>query len=501
MRRIAARPPRPQRSTQRGQVLLVILAILGIGFGVAFYTFVSPKSSSIDRDKITAAALARAKEALIGYAASVDVSPFCGSPPNCLRMGDLPCPDTNDSGLKGTSCGNAAGTTGQTSRIGRLPWKSLGLPDLRDGDGERLWYAVSNNFKYNTRTTCAAPGDAGCLNSDTRGTITVRDSSGNVINDGSNPDPFTPSGVIAVIFAPGAVLQRQGAANAQDRSCTGGSCTAAGICTSSPLTNTAKCNPINYLDVLTGVEDNADFTDSSNSNGFINGVIRDAAGNTIVNDRLITITYQDLMPVLQRRVAKEVINCLTTYASLLQNSGRYPWAAPVTDVSPPYVDATNTRFGRVPDTLSNTGGTGSMCPGNSNCMSSSWPVSCSITQGNWWTNWKEMVFYGLASAYAPASPTGSWWSGYGPVPAGGPCGGGSECLLVNPPSAAIDKRVVVAVAGKRLSGVAGGQPRTSTANKQDPAHYLEGTNDNTATSYTYEVQPMSASFNDFLLYQ
>ena len=44
----------------------------------------------------------------------------------------------------------------------------MGLDDLRDGDGERLWYAVSNNFKYNFRTACAAPGDPGCLNSDSR---------------------------------------------------------------------------------------------------------------------------------------------------------------------------------------------------------------------------------------------------------------------------------------------------------------------------------------------
>jgi hypothetical protein len=25
-------------------------------------------------------------------------------------------------------------------RMGRLPWKTLRLPDLRDGHGERLWY-------------------------------------------------------------------------------------------------------------------------------------------------------------------------------------------------------------------------------------------------------------------------------------------------------------------------------------------------------------------------
>lgn len=474
--------------TQHGQALLILLVILVIGFGATFYAFVSPTGSAIERDKITAAALAQAKEALIGYAAGV--SDFAGG----ARPGDLPCPDLNDSGAFGSSCNT------QASRIGRLPWKRLGLPDLRDGDGERLWYAVSNNFKYNTRTACAAPGDAGCLNSDARGTITVRNSTGAVIYDGTNPDPFTPSGVVAVIFAPGAVLQRQGAGAAQIRDCSGGTgCAPTGVCNS---TATAKCNPINYLDILNGTEDNADFVDSSNTNGFINGVIRDAGGNPIVNDRLLVITYEDLMPVLQRRVAKEVLNCLTTYASVAQNNGRYPWAAPVTNVTPPYADAVDTRFGRVPDTLNFTqlgvaGGVANLsCPASPTvCMSTNWPASCGITQGNWWTNWKEMVFYGLANAYKPADPVAG-----GGVPASGGCSG-TACLLVDPPSTAVNKRVAVVVAGKRLAVVSGGQPRTSSADKSVPANYLEGTNVNTATSYTYEVQPITASFNDFLLYQ
>ena len=49
--------------------------------------------------------------------------------------------------------------------IGRLPWKTFGLPDLRDGSGERLWYALSPNFRDNPSVSP--------LNSDTRGSITV----------------------------------------------------------------------------------------------------------------------------------------------------------------------------------------------------------------------------------------------------------------------------------------------------------------------------------------
>lgn len=482
---------------QHGQALLILLVILVIGLSATIYALVSPPRSSVERDKITADALAQAKAALIGYAAGV--SDLAGGE----RPGDLPCPDSNDSGAPGTPNCNT-----QALRIGRLPWKTLGLPDLRDGDGERLWYAVSSNFKNNSRTACAAPGDAGCLNSDARGTITVRNNAGTVINDGSNPDAFTPSGVIAVIFAPGAVLQRQGAGASQDRSCTGGSCTAAGVCTSSPLSNTPKCNPVNYLDILTGVEDNAGFADGSNSDGFINGVIRDASGNVILNDRLITITYQDLMPVLQRRVAKEALNCLTTYASTAQNNGRYPWAVPVANY-PSFADQNGTRFGRIPDgpfsaTFLGLGNAISVliCQTlglTGLCMQSNWPgASCSLTQGTWWTNWKDIVFYGVADAYKPADPVSALVG----VPASGGCG---SCLIINPPSAAADKRVVVAVAGKRLSAasyIAGNnQPRTSMANKQDPTNYLEGENNNPPVASIYEQQPISASFSDFLLYQ
>lgn len=482
---------------QRGQALLAMLVILVLGLSAAIYALVSPTRSTVERDKITAAALAQAKAALIGYAVGVDL--------NSGRPGDLPCPDTVDNGQTGASCGNAAGTTGQTSRIGRLPWRSLGLPDLRDGDGERLWYAVSNNFKYNNRTTCTSPGATGCLNSDTRGTITVRNSAGTVIHNGANPDAFTPSGVIAVIFAPGGVLQRQDTGTTQIRDCSGAGCVAVtGVCNS---TTTPKCNPVNYLDVLNGVEDNSIFTDSSNSDGFINGVIRDASGNLIVNDRLITITYEDLMPALQRRVAKEALNCLTTYASTAQNNGRYPWAVPVENY-PVFTDQVNTLFGRIPDspfgaTFLGLGGAVStlVCQTlglTALCMRSNWSsASCGISQGTWWTNWKDMVFYGVANASKPADTLASLLG----IPAASNCTG-TNCLLINPPSPTADKRVAVVVAGKRLSGVNGGQPRSSTTNKQDPANYLEGENgNNNATSYIYEDSPTSTTFNDIVLYQ
>ena len=68
---------------------------------------------------------------------------FCGRTESAIgasRLGDLPCPDRDDDGDADAvpGCDTAA------LALGRLPWKTLGLPDLRDGDGERLW----SQFKH-----------------------------------------------------------------------------------------------------------------------------------------------------------------------------------------------------------------------------------------------------------------------------------------------------------------------------------------------------------------
>ena len=336
------------------------------------------------------------------------------------------------------------------------------------------------------RSTCTSPGLAGCLNSDTLGTITVRDSAGNIIHDGTNPNPYSPSGVIAVIIAPGPPLKRQGAAAVQNRTCAGGTCSADGQCLSNPESATPKCNVQNYLDVVTGVEDNADFVEvPPSTNGFISGTVRDASGNVIVNDRLVTITYQDLMPLLEMRVAMETLACLRMYATQGTNPGRYPWANPVSSRVTPATtssinDQTNTLFGRLPGTptfplgyLANTVATNATMP-------TAWPPGCTMPQGTWWNNWRDHVFYAVADAYKPGAG----------APAG--CAVGS-CLTVNPPSTAASKEVAVLVAGNRLSA---SQPRSTDTDKQNPANYLE-------KNYTwpnFTKQPRSATINDTVVF-
>lgn len=461
-------------SKQQGIALLVIVTLLATAAAAVTVTALNRSSQNVHiaRDKITAAALAQAKEALIGYAVSVDLSS------STRRPGDLPCPDTNNDGITETSCGSGAGSY-QERRLGRLPWKTLGLPDLRDGNGERLWYAVSNNFKYSTRTACTSTGQTGCLNSDTVGTINVLAPDGTTrLNDGGGS-----TGAVAVILASGDAITRQDNI-AQTRGCTPGvdcDATDKDKCITASPTTVPKCNPLNYLDTALG-EDNANFTDSSSTNGFIQGKIKDIGNNVILNDQLLVITQEDIMRPIQKRVAGEVRNCLTDYAA--HNYNRYPWAVPITDLSTTYDDSSDTYFGRIPDDLGNTESD------SGGQMNDQWEIICNThtahTPSPWWINWKEMVFYGLANGYKPVNPPTATPS----------C---PTCITVNPPSSAADKKFVVIVADKILTTTIPPQVRTSSTDKRTLSNYLEDANKIGASPFSQGTA--SNTFNDVVVYQ
>lgn len=429
--------PRPQRGVA---LLLFIFLLFGIGTATALSALNSSRGR-MEQERQTQFALQQAKEALIAYAASV-------YPTGNNRPGDLPCPDIDNDGKKDSPCGNASGTTGQALRLGRLPWKTLGLAELRDASGERLWYAVSSNFKESSRHLP--------LNSDTTGTIQVMEANGTVIPN-----------VIAVVIAPGAPLQRLNAAAYQDRSPGG------------------ENVPANYLDE-TASEDNTNFVDGT-ANGFINGTVRDAQGRILVNDSMLVITYNDLMPLLEKQVAATVMNCLSAYAAYNDgtdnNLGRYPWAASMaSSAAGNYNDTANTLFGRIPNLMCNTGGEGiplSACSatiGSNPGMSSSWGniPGCTIND-NWFrNNWQEQVFYAIADAYKP---------GVG-VPA---CG---SCLKVGSTN---NRQVAILIGGRALTG-------QDHAAKAVIGNYLEGEN---ATPYdgTFEINATALNFNDLLVFR
>ena len=250
--------------TEAGAALLAFLLVLLVG---GSYALLGDAKSLAQRAKLeesrkTSEALAEAKAALIGYAAGANIVPndtpsnSCGA--QCPRPGDLPCPDRNNDGFADGPCGGIPAML----RLGRLPWRTLRLPDLRDGSGERLWYAVSTKFKNFPKTPCGLSTAATCLNSRTRGTITIRNAIGTgLLHNGNDPrDSLDPTGAIAVILAPGPTLRRQGTSASQNRVCS--NCTVDDICLGTPPPTVPRCDPAEYLDLRTTPsphEDNADF--------------------------------------------------------------------------------------------------------------------------------------------------------------------------------------------------------------------------------------------------
>lgn len=168
---------------QRGVALMLLLMLVSVGALAVFVSGLNRATLQLERDRITAAALAQAKEALIGYAATYrDTHPDIGGNRDKL-FGYLPCPDTNNDGFAEPSCGSK-----DVSVIGRLPWKTLGLPPLRDGSGECLWYAVSGRFKNNTKTDV--------LNWDTLGQLNIQDAAGVALFGAAAAVIFSPHGII-----------------------------------------------------------------------------------------------------------------------------------------------------------------------------------------------------------------------------------------------------------------------------------------------------------------
>lgn len=272
------RPPQ-QRLAQRGQILL-LLVILVVGFGAAFYAFVDFTSSAIERDKITTAALAQTKEALIGWSAARTPSTSALIPPGLnARPGELPCPDSDNSGTDSGSC--VAGA------IGRVPWRTLGIPEPKDGAGETLWYAIAGPFRNYNMSSAA-------ITSDTLGNITVYQNSAATT---------LTTQAVAVIFAPGAPVGTQVRSTTDTMACTAPSGTyARNLCAS------------NYLDLEPA---------SGTNNATINGPFIQAQKSPTFNDRLLVITNADLMPLVEQRVAREMMSILQNYKAV---TGVYPWA-------------------------------------------------------------------------------------------------------------------------------------------------------------------------------
>lgn len=229
---------------QEGYALMAIMAIVAAAALVSIVEGLDARRTKLRRAEEAAAALQHAKAALIGYASSYrDVH-------DEENFGYLPCPDTTGLGSEQTPCGKAGKVA-----IGLLPYKTLGLPILRDAEGNCLWYAVSGSFKSNPKMVP--------FNWDTQGQFSVRDAAG-VLRAAPNDDR---GGAAAIVIAPGAALRSQFRG------------------TSPGCADVA--HPENYIEYENGV--------------FFDGGFLDADGMPVANDRVAWITPKEIFdPIVKR---------------------------------------------------------------------------------------------------------------------------------------------------------------------------------------------------------
>jgi hypothetical protein len=288
---------RTRRGSQAGFAIFAVVLLLLLGVTSVAFTFYRPSPQVQTVSVRGADTLSEVKSALVGYATRQGVfqcsdpsdAAACQSQLNAsTKLGEFPCPDTNNDGLAEASCANV------NQRLGRVPWRTLGIPDPKDDSGETLWYAVSLRFLGNASNPIVYSGgrtSSGAINSNTPGDLTVL----------AADDSSLTTTAVAVILAPGGIVP------GQNRSASSVACGALGTIARN------RC-PANYL------EAQGSGNNSSAAGAFIAGTPGDA-----FNDRVAFVSTADVIPMLEMRLGSELRELLLEY-KFNSNCFCYPWA-------------------------------------------------------------------------------------------------------------------------------------------------------------------------------
>ncbi len=454
---------------QRGAALLVMMLGVILATATVLVVTVNVDALKARRQATSLDVLGEARDALLDYAL---VSP--GLAPGGSH--GLPCPDIDGTGgfLEGEAHTSACGAAGETV-IGRLPWRTLGLPALKDGSSECLWYVVSGSWKHAGTSTGAM------INADTNGQLQLASVDTGALLAGAAPEDRPVAAIIAAM--PPVDRQRRPAASA-------------GMQCSDPR------RPADYLE---------DDTASGSSNSALLGSpdVIDVLGlaaeaNDLHNDRVLLLSRADIARRIHARpgfvtdmrdLGLAAAACIADYAA--KNPGgvtdrRMPWPAPVAlgdyRQDAQYDDAAGTLLaGRLADVVDDSSGltANSVARVLSDCDSAAVPAWTSAMQGRW-QHWKDHFFYAVAGSF---SPTGA-------VPS--VC---SDCLTVN---GAGSYAAILMFGNQRLAGA--GQVRNAPPldadTRSNSSNYLEAANaanvPGTGALLNYASQPASPSFNDLL---
>lgn len=210
---------------EQGIALLGLMVVLLLISSLFFINQSNRLFTKAGQDSVDAGVLLQARDALLARAVS-----------DANRPGSLPCPAlTSDGVMPWPPC---------PAFIGWLPWRTLGLPDIRDSSGERLWYVLSPAFQ-----------DSGTINLNSSSTLTV---------DGK-------AGIAALVIAPGAPLFNQ---------------------------NRPSNNVTDYLD---NKENNPAVGNNDGDNNYFTG-----SPNNTFNDKVLALTTSALFSGVTNRILAEV---------------------------------------------------------------------------------------------------------------------------------------------------------------------------------------------------
>lgn len=243
------------RRRQQGVALIVFATVLVLG--MAWFTVGALGQAPLttpEREAETGRALQEAKRALLAYVAQY------AARPDTVTPGQMPCPESvslASPGEASTSC-SATGLN-----VGRLPWKTLGIDQIRDGYGEPLWYMV-RGFR-NPPINFGTPGQLQ-LNGET---------------------------VVALIVAPGVPMQTRSTPGTPPLGCGKQDQMVA-------ARNTAPLNPANFIECGVGT-----------------GSVASPGNATWTNDRVIAITAEEwadaIAPAIADRMQRQVAPAMETF--------------------------------------------------------------------------------------------------------------------------------------------------------------------------------------------
>ncbi len=266
--------------SQRGAALLMFMLILILASSYSFLNKINAATKPHLRQEATSRILAEAKQALISYAVT-----YPDRVNSNFGPGYLPCPDINNDGSAGGACSSGGNTT-----IGRFPWVTLKMNDLRDSSGQYLWYALSDNYRNNPKLEP--------LNSETSGQLCIDvnfDDDCETAADGDVDD------IVAIIIAPGAPVDGQNRDPAEK-------------VIANEISNYLEGNNSNFDTVFVTYDDDGDGDGNLEDEDF--------------NDTIVIITRKELMEQVEKRILGEANQILSNYFSTY---GAYPWLSTFAD--------------------------------------------------------------------------------------------------------------------------------------------------------------------------